>query len=41
MTVQNTIAFAADHAGVELKDHLPAWRVNIMMRMSYVFLHGL
>lgn len=24
MTVQNTIAFAADHAGVELKDHLRA-----------------
>lgn len=24
MTIQNTIAFAADHAGVELKDHLRA-----------------
>lgn len=24
MTIQNTIAFAADHAGVELKDHLCA-----------------
>jgi len=24
MTAQNTIAFAADHAGVELKDHLRA-----------------